>query len=162
MTFSQPLALSYFYANSSAHISSRTVQPTFAYSWHCAGMPLKTVICNTSVTLTSLTLDRPFMYAWFFSVIEIIHPKAALFFQVWRPRQQVAQKVMTALLWINEKHLRIQLFLSASSSIPAGHSHLAPTGLNKHRWLQPPLLPWQSLEPTSRRIAQVRWVHFYL
>ena len=66
------------------------------------------------------------------------------------------------LLEIFLKYLRIQVFLSVNSFIPAGHTHLTLEGLYKHRWLQPPLLPWQSFEPTSWRSAHIRWVHVCL
>ena len=71
----------------------------------------------------------------FFSVIEIIHPQSSTFLPGVKTQAASGSKSNDSplLLWINEKHLRIQLFLSASSSIPAGHSHLTPTGLNKHR-----------------------------
>ena len=52
-------------------------------------------------------------------------------------------------------YLHIQFFLSASSSIPSGHSHFTPDGLYRHRWLQPPLLCWQGFEPETT--AQFRY-----
>ena len=48
------------------------------------------------------------------------------------------------------KYLQIQFFLSTSSFIPVGHSHLTPDGPNKHKSLQPPLFLWQGLTPNKK------------